>query len=376
MFIICMFLFVHFVNFTLLTLNFSSLINSAFNKNTPAWIELSILERLIKYDWSKELIIFGSIIAFVVAHLYGASTNKKKVESWIDAHREVLKEEFFQVGFKNGKEYVAESPVDYVSFATGRLLINSFTANFTLKGRQNIISLILEYVLSFFFNVPAPADTVDIAISINKNTPLNGFVFAIVNKEIMKRAREDKYYLSLTKTTDSDKLPVNFVFMSEAPEVTESLFTPELEEAIQKAANVLSYVAFTDQRAEHPEKVEDIESFPRIVLKLKFPSNAEEAKISAQILSATLNLVDVASKQKLRPETIKKLKNVRETAVKKINKIQDEKKAEELAQKKAEEKREERNRISKLSPAEQKKHEEKERQKEQRKMRSKQMRRG
>ena len=349
--------------------------NIAFTQNTPAWFELSIIERLLKYDWSKELIIIASIIAFILAHLYGASTNKKKVENWIDAHREVLKEEFFQVGFKNGKEYVSESPVNYVSFATGRLFINSLTTNFTLKGRQNIISLTLEYILSFFFNVAAPTD-IDIAISINKNTPLNGFVFAIVNKEIMKRAREEKYYLSLSKTTDSPKLPVNFVFMSEATEITDNLFTPELEEAVQKAANVLNFVAFTDQRAEHPETVEDIESFPRIVLSLKFPSNEEEAKTSAAILSAAINLVEVASKQKLRPETIRKLKNVRESAVKKINKLQDEKKAEELAQKKAEEKREERNRISKLSPAEQKKHEEKERQKEQRKQRSKQMRRG
>lgn len=369
---------VHRDNFTLLTLIFffSLLINSAFTQNTPAWFELSIIERLLKYDWSKELIIIASIIAFIFAHLYGASTNKKKVENWIDAHREVLKEEFFQVGFKNGKEYVSESPVNYVSFATGRLFINSLTANFTLKGRQNIISLTLEYILSFFFNVAAPTDNIDIAISINKNTPLNGFVFAIVNKEIMKRAREEKYYLSLSKTTDSPKLPVNFVFMSEATEITDNLFTPELEEAVQKAANVLNFVAFTDQRAEHPETVEDIESFPRIVLSLKFPSNEEEAKTSAAILSAAINLVEVASKQKLRPETIRKLKNVRESAVKKINKLQDEKKAEELAQKKAEEKREERNRISKLSPAEQKKHEEKERQKEQRKQRSKQMRRG
>lgn len=339
---------------------------------------MTILQRLIKYDWSKEALIVASIVAFVLSFYYGAGRNTKKVVSWIDAHRTVLKEEFYQVGFKNGTEYIVDSPTEFVTFASGRSLIPSVTTNFSLKSRQNLIGLSLEYIMGFFFGVPPPVDTIDVAISIdNKEASINGFVFAIVNKEVMKHAREDNYYLSLTKTTDSPKLPINFVFMSEFPEVTDSLFTPQLEEIIQKSAGILNYISFTDQGRNHPEKVEDIVSVPRLVLSLNFPKNAEEAQTSAALLQAAIGLVDIAaSKQKLRPETLKKLKATRDAEIKKIVKLEDEKRAEELADKKAKEKREERNRISKLSPAEQRKIEEKERQKEQRKLRSKQMRRG
>lgn len=295
----------------------------------------------------------------------------------MEAHKEVLESEFFQVGVDPVTTYSVESPVNYVTYATGRLNIDSLTGTFILKGRQNIISLTLEYILSFFFSLPSPVDSINITITPNRKASINSFVFAIVNKEIMKRSREQNYFLSLTKTSDSTKLPPYLVFMSENPEVTEALFASDLAEAVQNSQNVLDLLALSDQRKERPEKPEDTESIPSLTLTLKFPQNEEDAKVSAAILSSAIRLVDTAvEKTHLRPEVVKKIKATREVELKKILKAQDEIKAEELAKKKAEEKRDQRNRISKLSPAEQKKAEEKERQKEQRKLRQKQMKRG
>lgn len=346
------------------------------SQNTPAWVELSILERVLKYDWSKEAIIFGSILVFVALHYWGSTANKNKVEGWIKSHREVLDAEFAQVGTTASTTFVKESPTVFASWATGRQNIDSLLATFTLKGRQNLITLSIEYVLGFFFGLPAPADTIDITITPNKKAPISSFVFAIVNKEIMKRAREDNYYLSLTRTTDSEKLPVNFVFMSENPEVTNSFFTPEIAEAVQTSQNVLELLAVSDQGKSRPEKVEEVAPKPSLTLSLKFPSNSEEAAISAKLLQAAIRLIDLAAEKTLRPEVARKIKATRESEVKKIVKAQEEEKAEELAQKKADEKREQRNRIAKLSPAEQRKYEEKERKKEQKKLQKQQMVRG
>lgn len=348
------------------------------SQNTPAWANLSILQRVLKYDWSKELIIAGSVLLFVGLHFWGSNANKKTVESWIDTHKEVLESEFFQVGISKDSsvKMVVNSPTNYVTYATGRQNIDSFSGIFKLKGRQNLISLSIEYILGFFFSLAMPSDAVEITITPNKNAPINNFVFAIVNKEIMKRAREGNYSLSLTKTTDSAKLPVYLVFMSENPEVTDAFFTPELAEAVQTSQNILDSLIFSDQGKNRPENLKDVEPATTLNLVLKFPKSEEDKKTSIALLSAVIRLVDVAAEKTLRPEVIKKIKATRETELKKIQKAKEEEKAEELAEKKANEKREQRNRISKLSPAEQKKIEEKERKKEQRKMAQKQTRRG
>lgn len=287
-----------------------------------------------------------------------------------------MEAEFSQVGTDSNTPYVADSPTEYVTYATGRQNIDSLTGEFSLQGRQNLISLVLEYIMGFLFSLPPPADVIKIVITPNRKAPINNLVFAIVNKEIMKRSREENYFLSLTKTSDSPKLPINFVFMSENPEVTEILFSPELAEAVQTSQNVLDILALSDQRKGRPENIEDVESIPSLTLTLKFPETEEDGTTSRALLSAAIRLVDIAVETSLRPEVVKKIKATRETELKKIIKAKDEEKAEELANKKLEEKREQRNRVSKLSPAEQKKIEDKERNKEQRKMRSKQMKRG
>lgn len=349
---------------------------SAFSEITTAWADLSIFQRILKYDWSKEAIIVGSIAVFVAFHIWGMNANKKKVESWIKAHKEVLDSEFYQVGIDASSHYVVDSPTAYVTYATGRQNIDSLTGTFTLQGRQNFVSLSMEYVLGFFFGLPSPSDSVQISIVPTRNASINNFVFAIVNKEIMKRAREENYYLSLTKTTDSSKLPPYLVFMSENPEITDIFYTPEIAEAVQNSHNVLDFLALSDQRKVRPEEPEDVTSNPTLTLTLRLPGNEEDAKTSAAILQAAIRLIDTAVEKTLRPEVAKKIKATRDVELKKILKVKDEEKAEELAQKKADEKREQRNRISKLSPAEQRKFEEKERKKEQRKLSKQQVKRG
>lgn len=151
----------------------------------------------------------------------------------------------------------------------------------------------------------------------------------------MQTAREDNYYLSLTRTTDSEKLPIYYTFMTESAEISETMFNSELSDAIHhpNSQNVLEYLAITDQLTDRPTTLEAAAARPQIRLSMKFPSSKEDLAASQKVLNAAINMIDFAAKKgRWRPEVSRKIKNTREAEVKKVQKILDDERAEELAQ--------------------------------------------
>ncbi|KAG5362178.1 UPF0674 endoplasmic reticulum membrane protein [Yarrowia sp. C11] len=353
-----------------------------------AWAALSIKDRLLHYDWSKEAFILAFIVFYVGLFYFGASLNKKKINGWVDANKAVLASQFHQVGanpvgVKDRKILVADTPSNFTTYATGRVNIDSLTAKSKLKTRQNILTLLFEYVFSFFMDaIPVPADEVTISLKINKSANVPDGIWAIVHKDAMRKAREDLYFLSLTKTSDSEKLPVSCVFMSENSELTEKLYNPALKELLTETAPFFRYLAITDLPAERPNKASEYEkslvgATKTVVLKLNIPSGATDLAKTAQLLEAAVNLVDTAAKLNLRPEVAKKIRATRESEIKKIQKVADEERAEEEAEKRAAAKKEaETKAITSLSPEAQRKAEQKLREKEARKAQKKQTRKG
>jgi hypothetical protein len=343
---------------------------------------MTVKQRVLAYNWNKEGLIVLSILGYIILHYFGIRLNQKKVEGWIKSHRQVLSSQFYQVGpdaSVQGAKDIDLTKTDgataFNTYATGRLNAKYLLTRFRLLGRQNFMTLSMEYVTSFFIEGFTPRDAIDVHIE-PTNTVDNGFIFAIVNKANMRRARDDNYYLSLTKTIDSEKLPQSFTFMSEGAEINDFMLTKELRDALENADNVVDYLAVTDQLNTAPTSLEDLESTPRIVIALRFPSNEADEIASAKIVDAAVNLADVlASKKPWRPEVARKIKATREAEIKKVQKNLDAQKAEKLAVKKAEAKRDLKG-SSRLSADEQRKLDQKEREKEQRKLRSRQVKRG
>lgn len=328
---------------------------------------MTILQRVTVYNWSKELFIVGALVVYVSLYWFGVKSNERKVNKWVKSLKPVLEEQFYQFGTAKDQLYVSDSASHFSTYATGRLNVENLIAQFKLLGRDNFITLSIEYIFGFFFGGAIPHDRVDIVISPDQTASLQPGIFAIVNKDNMKDAREDNYFLSLTRTLDSTRLPNYFTFMTEAAELIELLFTPELKEAVEGAQHVLEYIAVTDQRAVRPEKVSDIDSSTRVIIALKTASTASDYEATKKIVNAAVNLCDTLVQIKsYRPELLKKIKSSREAEIKKVQKALDAQVAEDLAAKKAEAKRSE-GRVQ-LSAAEQKKLAAKEERKRQKKM--------
>ncbi|KAK9479200.1 hypothetical protein V1514DRAFT_362645 [Lipomyces japonicus] len=361
---------------------------------------LPFLSRLRVYNWTNEITFISVILGFITIHYVGYYYNKKLATKWGQLNIRTFKDQFYQVGFTNrlaiaataGEDIAninpenylhAKGPTDFITYATGRVNVSYLHGKLSLKPRHNVVLILFDYVFSFFFASEPPADKIDYAIvpssssSEHDKSSYDSFVFAIVNKNSMKKARENNYDLSLTKTSDHVKLPHSFTVMSESAEITDTLFTPELLAAVKKAENVLDYLIVSDLPTERPASVEEFVSKKKVLLSLRLSQTSEDEEASQQIINATLATIDhVVAKAHWRAEVSRKLKSTRDEEIRKLKRFAEEEKIEEIAKQKASEKKQQKQGISRLSAEEQKKSQQKEKEKEFRRLQKKQTKRG
>ncbi|CCH41758.1 Coiled-coil domain-containing protein [Wickerhamomyces ciferrii] len=346
--------------------------------NTPYddLVALGFLGRVKAYDWHLELIGLGLIGVLVLLFLFGSQQNQSTVNTWIKGVRPVLDENFYQVGVKEDQLLIKDTPQTFTTYASGRVNISGLLINFGLVSRQNYFMYIFESIASNFFESIKPQeDIVEVKIKPFPNEKINNFIFGIVNKNDMGATRNDNYYLSLTKTTESASLPQEFVFMSESTELNERLFTEELKEVLNKSGKILKYLAISDLPSVRPVSEDEFKSSPHLILKLSLKTDKQSLETSKNLIDQLIKLTDTINKFQLKHDSLKKINGVRTNEVNKIKKAIEEQKAEDLKEQKLEEERENRRNLAKLSPEEQDKLEKKQREKRERRARNRQKQR-
>ncbi|VEU23117.1 DEKNAAC104018 [Brettanomyces naardenensis] len=319
--------------------------------NLPFW------QRLASYPWQLEIVSLSFMAVYIVFFYIGSKYNQRLVNRFMDSILPTLKDNFFQVGVTTTRLLAQDDHQHYTLYASGRLRVESLIARFELQSRQNPFVWIMELVTSQFFDsIDKPEDkvTFEFKIDADGSAQYDDFVWGIVTKDNMNKYRKDNYYLSLTKTSESGKLPAEFVFMNEVPEMNEVLFTKKLPNLLEKSKNLLQLIAITDQPIDKPEKISQLRPTKRIILQLRVPKSKEEVVAAQELLSYVLNeFIDFVVKRGVfRPELTRKCKKTRENEYSKLKRsIEDAAKEEANARKLEQEK----DRRAKLSPEEQEK---------------------
>ncbi|AEO69199.1 uncharacterized protein THITE_2119335 [Thermothielavioides terrestris NRRL 8126] len=381
-------------------------------------------ERYTWSDFQAEGIILCLIAVLLLVHLFGARLNRSKAKKWIRAHAAPLTAEFALVGFagvpvavadKKGDELVQaladfnarqgddllkeKSLFEFATYATGRANVAFLDVKLTLLKRFNPLSVLVDSVMAFFFDsasenhecveatlypfdgkealtVPGLPGAAELRSKDSKST-FDSFVWAIVHKERMKQVRDDRYDVSLTATKDHPKLPNWLTVMTESAEITDALLTPELIQAAELAGDLLEYLIISDQPIEKPKTINETTPRKRIFLKYRLPSDDNYANLLPlfkYFLRLTDRLVQAAH---FRPEVLRKVKAVRDNAVREIQRADEESKAEERAQERERLKKAKRDQeLNALDAKAQRKYLEKEREKEMKRSMKKQTIRG
>ncbi|KAI9879777.1 MAG: hypothetical protein M1830_007219 [Pleopsidium flavum] len=381
-----------------------------------------IWERASPSDFYQELFILPFVLLVVFVHVWGTRKNKRKAKGWITAHAPVLEREFAVVGFGGRKapslddvqssgltkalgsdelvipeELLKEKTAqEYSTYATGRQNVAFVDIKLSLFKRYNPIYLMGEYVVSFFFDsIPTPVERMEATLyafdgkekdlvpvpggkqgqeiietrSKGTNSSYDGFVWAVVNKEVMRRLRDDRYDVSLTSTKDHAKLPSWATVMTESAEVSELLVTPELIKVVEEAGDALEYLIVTDQPLDKPNKLNETIPKKRISLSLKLSSSPTTYSTTLPLFTHFLRLPDtLVQSAHFRPEVTRRLKATREEEIRKLKRVDEDEKAEERKVEGDKKKRELRDsRLKGMSAEEQRKFLDKEREKESRK---------
>jgi Protein of unknown function (DUF1682) len=326
-----------------------------------------VWERTQPSDFMSELTLFPFLILVIAVHIWGTRTNRKRSKKWIAAHAPVLSSEFALVGYGRKSAQIDEnttadnlpedllmekSTQDYRSYATGRQNIAWVDLKLQLLRLSNPAVMGAEWLLSLFFDSFAPPrqklETIIYSFDGNEkkfvlpgvpgsdevtakpgNSAYDGFVFAIVNKDAMRRLRDERYDVSLTYTKDHAKLPVWATVMSESAEVTETMLTKDLIAAIEKAGEALEYLIVTDQPIDKPTKLEEAAPRKRLYLSTKVLSDSDYST-TLPLFQTFLRLPDhLAQNAHFRPEVLRKMNQTRENEVKKLKRVSDEEAEEE-----------------------------------------------
>ncbi|KAI5860549.1 DUF1682-domain-containing protein [Durotheca rogersii] len=363
----------------------------------------NIHERYSLSDFRGEGIILIIIGVIFTLHFIGARRNRAKARAWIKAHGSILASEFAVVGFgaastpdqEPEKMIKAKSLFEYATYATGRQNVAFMDLKLTLQKRFNPVMNFIETAMGFFIDsVSAPEDSVDVTIypfdgkeaqivpsipgaaelrSKDAKSAFDGFVWAIVNKDKMKQLREERYDLSITFTKDNTKLPIWTTVMSESAEITETFLTNELADAIKQAGDLFDFLIISDQPVDKPKKMDETIPRKRILLRYRLPSSDNYEGL-APLLAYTLRLPDqLATAAHFRPEVLRKVRAVRDEAVRQIQKAAEEEKAEERQAERDRARKAKRDaELNALDAKAQKRYLEKEREKEMRKSSKKQ----
>lgn len=338
----------------------------------------NVHERHSLSEFRNEGWIMLSIVVVVVLHLFGARLNRNKARSWMKAHVRPLASEFALVGYggvaadvaeKEGDELIEAlqqaneskgsallkegSLFEFATYATGRQNVAFMDVKMTLIKRFNPFVSVPEMLLSFFIDsLPAPEDSVTAIIypfdgkesmivpsmpgaaelrAKDAKSGYDNFVWALVNKDRMKQLREERYDVSITYTKDHPKLPAWLSVMSESAEITDALLTPQLIDAAKQAGDLLDYIIVTDQPVDKPTTIDETTPRKRLFIKYRLPgdNNYESLlPLFSYFLRMPDHLVQVAH---FRAEVLRKVKSVRDEAVRQIQKASEEEKNEERA---------------------------------------------
>ncbi|KAF4986569.1 hypothetical protein FDECE_15885 [Fusarium decemcellulare] len=371
------------------------------------WYNIHERHSLSEFRLEGIILLISSFIFLL--HMIGARRNRSRAKAWIRAHAPALQKEYALVGFggvptmdndvKPDTLIKEKSLFEFATYATGRQNTAFMDVKLTLTKKFNPIVNGFEHIAGFFIeSFDTPKDAVEALIypfdgkenltvpplpgatevrAKDTKSTYDNFVWGIVHKDVMRRAREERYDLSLTFTKDHPKLPLWLTVMSESAEITDALLTQELIDAVQTAGDLFEHLIVSDQPTDKPVTVDETTPRKRIFLKYRMPSSSNYENL-LPLFSYFLQIPDALVKvAHFRPEVTKKVRNTRENAIAEIKKAaEDQRQEERLVEKEKARKAKRDAELKGLDAKAQKKYLEKEKDKELRKSQKRQTMRG
>ncbi|EJD01165.1 DUF1682-domain-containing protein [Fomitiporia mediterranea MF3/22] len=308
-----------------------------------------------------EAFLFAGIAVYFAWYFIGKSLNKRRAEAWVNALSPLLSQQFSKPSATSG--LVADGHCDFFNFSTGRRNVASLHSIITLLPRHDFIRMLYRFAWGMIELTYRTEDEVELDFKLFQSSTTPGFVWGVVSKENLRTIKQDRWDLTLTRTTESPLLSGGYCVMSEYADITETLLKPgplNIGTAFNDPS-VRPYVkslTITDQPRERPGIPIPADQRERhVILSLRLPPQSHLTS-TIPLIKSIFTLIDALESNRLsfRPETRTKLRKAREELDETIRKESEaEEREEKELDKAAARKKAHDERIAKLSAAEQQK---------------------
>nr|CAG4651946.1 EOG090X08PA [Triops cancriformis] len=215
----------------------------------------------LRSNWESywlELIVLSGILIYFLNFFTGRARNQKLAQTWYNAHKSILEDNFALVGDDGHLEnpqggLLKESDHTYVLWCSGRVGCTGMLVELRLLKRQDLVTVIYNLVR------PKP-DQVRVTVYMNPED-MDSYVFCLAQKKTSAKLVKDLADLSAfcpeKKSVDKFSLPSNFVLHNEIGEAAAALIDTRVTSVINKFPNMIDSIHFSDQYT-GPKQTEDV----------------------------------------------------------------------------------------------------------------------
>ncbi|XP_021914462.1 coiled-coil domain-containing protein 47 isoform X2 [Zootermopsis nevadensis] len=211
-------------------------------------------------DWDSfylEILMVAGLVVYALNFFAGKSKNRKVANAWFTSHRSLLEENFSLIGDDGTKDnenpgLSKDSESVYTLWCSGRTCCEGMLVELKLLKRQDLVSVMAQFIRP-------SSDQVHIKVDMNKED-MDSFVFCLATKRSALRLSKDMADLSIycpeRRSVEKYGLPSNFSLLCEIVEVAASLLDSRIVTIINKYADIIEYIHFSDQFS-GPKQSED-----------------------------------------------------------------------------------------------------------------------
>lgn len=198
--------------------------------------------------WLEILMIAGLVVYFL-NFATGKSKNTKIANVWFQTHKTLLEENFSLVGDdttienKESGVLIKESENIFTLWCSGRVCCEGMLVELKLIKRQDLVAVIAGMMRPTL-------DQIHVKVIMNKED-MDSFVFCVASKKVSlhfsKEMADISMYCPERRPGEKQNIPSNFSIMSEIPETTSALLDSKLTTILNKYAEYVEYIHFSDQ---------------------------------------------------------------------------------------------------------------------------------
>eukprot|EP00808_Paulinella_micropora_P008263 g35595.t1 len=277
-----------------------------------------------KQNFYPEMAALLLFIVYVINFFVGKAKNQQLAFAWLRNFKPLFQRQFSAVGIyeqdvpglnpaadvpglnpaAEGAGLIQDSQSCYKLYASGRRFCTCLLATIELRKRQDLFSLMLEFV-----DLSPSKDLCTLEIPMSDT--MEPFVFAIMRKRDQKRLRrEQKDLENYAGLVTSPLLNKDWSILTDCPELEADFVDERVANLLHTDPGVFEVLHFTDQNSDPNCRL------GKKILRFQFqlPINQDQIRATQKFLAMAFHFIDCVATQKLSAQA-------RESALKKRRKV-------------------------------------------------------